>query len=191
MSDETETPNKLTRQQFLSLCGRGTLLLLLGGGIGGLTLRRARAGTLWQIDPNRCIQCGQCATHCVLEQSAVKCFHTFQMCGYCELCTGFFGAQPNVLDEGAENQICPVGAIKRRYVEDPYFEYQIDEARCIGCGRCVKGCKQFGNGSLYLQVRHDTCINCNQCSIAAACPSSAFVRVPADKPYIPRLGSMT
>jgi electron transport complex protein RnfB len=184
MSDETETPNKLTRQQFLSLCGRGTLLLLLGGGIGGLTLRRARAGTLWQIDPNRCIQCGQCATHCVLEQSAVKCFHTFQMCGYCELCTGFFGAQPNVLDEGAENQICPVGAIKRRYVDDPYFEYQIDEARCIGCGRCVKGCKQFGNGSLYLQIRHNRCLNCNECSIARVCAGDAIHRVPADRPYL-------
>jgi len=54
----------------------------------------------------------------------------------------------------------------------------------MGCGKCVKGCKTFGNGSLFLQVRHDRCLNCNECSIAAACPSGAFKRVPADKPYL-------
>jgi len=51
----------------------------------------------------------------------------------------------------------PDGAIKRAYVEDPYFEYTIDERLCIGCGKCVKGCNAFGNGSLQLQVRHDRC----------------------------------
>jgi electron transport complex protein RnfB len=48
----------------------------------------------------------------------------------------------------------------------------------------VKGCQAFGNGSLYLQVRHDRCLNCNECSIAARCPADAFVRIPAGKPYI-------
>ena len=42
----------------------------------------------------------------------------------------------------------------------------------------------FGNGSLYLQVNPHLCVNCNECAIAAVCPSEAFRRVPAAKPYI-------
>jgi electron transport complex protein RnfB len=186
MSDDTKG---LTRQRFLTLCGQGMGLVVFGGLTAGLSARTRRSGALWQIDPALCTQCGQCATHCVLDQSAVKCFHEFRMCGYCELCTGFFEPQPNALNEGAENQICPAGAIERARKVDPYYEYQIDEDRCTGCARCVKGCTQFGNGSLYLQVRHDVCLNCNECSIARACPSKAFVRVPATQPYISRLGA--
>jgi electron transport complex protein RnfB len=106
------------------------------------------------------------------------------MCGYCTICFGFFGPEPADINEGAESQLCPTGAIKRSFVEDPYYEYTIDESLCNGCGKCVKGCSTFGNGALFLQVRHDRCLNCNECSIAAACPSRAFKRVPADKPYL-------
>jgi Na+-translocating ferredoxin:NAD+ oxidoreductase subunit B len=28
-------------------------------------------GTVWQLDPAKCTQCGRCATHCVLAPSAV------------------------------------------------------------------------------------------------------------------------
>lgn len=140
--------------------------------------------TLWQIDPLKCIQCGRCSTECVLDVSAVKCVHDFKMCGYCELCLGFFSPNPIALTSAAENQICPVGAIRRKFVEDPYFEYVIDEEKCIGCGKCVKGCAGFGNGSLYLQVRHDRCLNCNECSIATECPAGAFMRVSSDSPYV-------
>jgi electron transport complex protein RnfB len=55
---------------------------------------------------------------------------------------------------------------------------------CVGCAKCVKGCNAFGNGSLFLQVRHDRCLNCNACAIARACPSDAFRRISADQPYI-------
>ena len=48
------------------------------------------------------------------------------------------------------------------------LEYIIDEELCIGCAKCVKGCAAFGNGSLHLQVRHDRCLNCNECTIATA-----------------------
>jgi electron transport complex protein RnfB len=138
----------------------------------------------WQIDPNKCIACGNCATYCVLKDSAVKCVKVYPICGYCRICFGFFGPEPLEINEGAENQLCPTGAIKRTYIEEPYYEYTIDESLCIGCGKCVKGCNTFGNGSLFLQVRHDRCLNCNNCSIAAACPSGAYVRVPAESPYL-------
>ena len=182
---------KMTREEFLSHCGRSVGFLLLGGGIGGLAARGVRAGTVWQIDPAKCTQCEQCSTHCVLDQSAVKCFQDFPMCGYCNFCTGFFELDPNAKTEGAENQICPVGAIIRTAKVDPYYEYEIDEDRCVGCSRCVKTCVNYGNGSFYLQVRHDICVNCNKCNIAATCPSDAFVRVPASDPYISRNGGST
>ncbi len=140
--------------------------------------------TVWQLDPAKCIQCGQCATRCVLQQSAVKCVHRFEMCGYCKLCFGFFIPGTTQLTSAAENQVCPTAAMKRKFVEEPYFEYTIDEPLCIGCGRCVKGCGAFGNGSLVLQVRHDRCLNCNDCAIARDCPAGAFRRVPADQPYL-------
>jgi electron transport complex protein RnfB len=54
----------------------------------------------------------------------------------------------------------------------------------------VKGCSAFGNGSLHLQIRHDRCLNCNQCSIARSCPSDAISRVPVDQPYMIK-GSFT
>jgi electron transport complex protein RnfB len=109
-----------------------------------------------------------------------------KMCGYCELCFGYFVDQRSDDTTAAENQRCPTNAIQRAFVEDPYYQYGIDEARCIGCGICVKGCRQFGNGSLTLQVRHDRCVSCNQCAIAVHCPAQAFRRVPATKPYLLR-----
>ena len=88
----------------------------------------------------------------------------------------------------AENVRCPTDAIRRSFVEDPYYEYVIDEDKCIGCGICVKGCRAFGNGSLVLQARHDRCLNCNQCSIASVCPAQAWERVPASQAYLLKTG---
>ncbi|HBF35093.1 TPA: ferredoxin [Candidatus Sumerlaeota bacterium] len=183
--------SKISRESFLKLCGRALGFLLLGGISGGMIFKtlsqKAEGGTVWQIDPSKCTQCGLCATNCVKDQSAVRCMHTFGMCGYCDLCMGYFEAQPNALTEAAENQICPTGAIKRRFVEEPYFEYTIDEALCLGCARCVKNCTKFGNSSLYLQIRQDLCVQCNQCNIAVNCPSHAITRVPAAHGYTKRM----
>lgn len=177
---------KMTRRELMRSGARGAGLLGLGVAGGFLGGREAQGDEVWQIDPDRCIQCGLCVTECVLELSAVKAVHSFGMCGYCELCTGYFEPDPIALSEGAENQLCPTGAIERDYVEEPYYEYRIVEDLCVGCGKCVKGCNMFGNGSLYLQVRHDQCINCNICAIATACPSQAFKKVPAADPYLLR-----
>jgi len=139
---------------------------------------------VWQLDPAKCIQCGRCATNCVLTQSAVKCIHRFEMCGYCKLCFGFFQPGTPRLTSAAENQTCPTGAIKRKLIASPFYEYTIEQDLCVGCGRCVKTCGAFGNGSLVLQVCHDRCVNCNECSIARNCPAGAYTRVPADQPYL-------
>jgi electron transport complex protein RnfB len=173
-----------TRREFLQGGLRTLAVAGLSALAGGVAWRATAGGTVWQLDPQKCLRCGLCATACVLEQSAVKCVHHYEICGYCELCTGYFQPEPFALDTGAENQLCPTGAIRRHFVEDPYYEYKIDEALCIGCAKCVEGCNRFGNGSMYLQVRHDRCLNCNECAIARVCPADAFRRVPAEQPYL-------
>jgi electron transport complex protein RnfB len=94
-------------------------------------------------------------------------------------------ADPVTLDTGAENLLCPTSALRRRFVEDPFFEYTVERELCNGCGKCVAGCSKFGNGSLYLQVDHDWCLGCNECRIARECPADAFVRLPIHTPYRP------
>ncbi len=185
MTDRPKAKSQLDRRAFVGNVVRGVSLVGLGGGAAALAAMKGQGDELvWQIDPHACVACGNCATYCVLDESAVKCVHTYAICGYCELCTGFFEPDPLALHTGAENQLCPTGAIIRKFIEDPYHEYHIDEALCIGCGKCVKGCSTFGNGSMYLQVIHDRCKNCNECAIAVACPSQAFRRVPAANPYL-------
>lgn len=174
----------MDRRAFLVKGTRATLALGFGG-LGVILAGRSASGDLvWQLDPEKCVQCGRCATECVVTPSAVKCMHVYDMCGYCDLCSGFFRIDTKDLNTGAENQLCPTSAITRKYIEEPYFEYQIDEDLCIGCGKCVEGCGAFGNGSLQLQVNHQLCVNCNQCAIARNCPSDAWSRVPASQPYL-------
>ncbi len=184
MKKEQENPVK--RRDFIRKSLHAAVGLTISGLAGILSRKSSAEEMVWQLDPNICIQCEKCAVNCVLPHSAVKCVHSYSMCGYCDLCSGYLQPGTRARDTGAESQLCPSGAIKRTYIEDPYFEYTIDEELCIGCGKCVKGCNSFGNGSLYLQARHDRCLNCNQCSIARRCPSQAWKRVPASQPYILR-----
>jgi len=154
--------------------------------LGSLAARGQAQDRVWQIDPDKCIACGKCATECVLSPSAVKAVREYERCGYCKLCFAFFEDKRTADNAGAENQRCPTGAIRRSFVEEPYYEYVVDEPKCLGCGLCVKGCMDYGNAALILQVRHDRCVNCNQCAIAQQCPADAYVRVPADQPYLLR-----
>jgi electron transport complex protein RnfB len=183
---ETAGGPKRTRRDIIVSAARIGGLVAAGGTLGALARGARSEPTVWQIDPEKCIQCGKCATECVITPSAVKCVHAYALCGYCKLCFGLFRDKRTGNTLAAENNRCPVDAIKRRYVEDPFYEMFIDEPTCIGCGICVKGCNQFGNGSMFLQIRHDRCVNCNECAIAKACPSKAFVRVPASRPYLIR-----
>lgn len=179
-----EDKKTISRRHFLRDGFWGASLTGLGMVTGFLALKHRKNDTVWQIDPYTCVSCGNCANYCVLEESAVKCVQVFAICGYCDFCPGYLELGAKNLDTGVENELCPTGAIKREYIEHPYYEYSIDEKLCIACAKCVKGCAVFGNGSFFLQVRHDRCLNCNECTIAAACPSGAFKRVPADKPYL-------
>jgi len=183
MSDEKRGA-KLTRRELFRKTTRLVTAAVLGSCAGFAVFKSRTEATVWQIDPNICVQCGNCAKNCVLEPSAVKCVHAYAICGYCDLCSGYLRQNAQALDTAAHNRLCPTGAITRTFVEDPYFEYTIDETLCIACGKCVKACTAFGNGSLFLQVRHDRCLNCNECSIAQKCPSGAFRRVSAKTPYI-------
>ncbi len=168
--------------------GRREFVRFVGAiGASGLIWKAAapaHGDTVWQLDPQKCVQCGRCATECVLSPSAVKCVHSYRICGYCDLCGGFLQPGATNRDTGAENELCPVSAIKRTFIEEPFFEYRIDEDLCVGCGKCVKGCGMFGNGSMYLQVKQDLCAHCNECAIAVACPADAFLRIPAEQAYL-------
>ncbi len=179
-----EKKGKMDRREFIGSGMRLSMAVGLGG-IGGLLINRSSKEELvWQLDAAVCVQCGRCATSCVLTPSAVKCMHVFDMCGYCNLCGGYYRPGTKELTTAAEKQLCPTAAIERKFIEKPYFEYHINEDLCIGCGKCVKGCGSFGNGSLQLQVDHSICVNCNECSIARDCPSEAYKRVPASNPYL-------
>lgn len=169
----------LDRRDFMRLAATAA-----AGGTAWLVTRPLSGTTVWQLDPAKCVQCGQCATACVRSPSAVKCVHSHQICGYCDLCGGYLTPGAKSRDTGAANELCPVGALKRTFVESPFYEYTIDEALCVGCGKCVKGCGVFGNGSLYLQVKQDMCLGCNECAIGRGCPSKAFQRIPAETAYL-------
>jgi electron transport complex protein RnfB len=177
-------PENIDRRRFIQNGMRLSLAISLGG-IGTLAARKATGDQwVWQIDPFKCTQCGRCADYCVLEPSAVKCLHAFDLCGYCDLCGGYFKPGTTRLTTAAETMLCPTAALTRNFIEEPFFEYTIDKELCIGCAKCVKGCTSFGNGSLHLQIMQDLCKNCNQCSIARVCPGDAISRIPGNEPYL-------
>jgi len=191
MSTETNPPQESgtptnSRRDFLKNGSRAMVALGVAGGAVAATSTSDESEMVWQIDPTKCTMCGNCATACVLSPSAVKCVHAYDVCGYCKLCGGYHNSSALVPDTAAENMLCPTDAIVRTFIEDPYYEYSIDEDLCIGCAKCVKGCDDFGNGSLYLQIRHNICVNCNQCAIANVCEGDAISRVPASAPYPPK-----
>jgi electron transport complex protein RnfB len=181
--DKMENNRKNSRRDFIRNGTRISMLVTLGavGAIAANNLTPEKY--VWQIDPFKCTQCGRCATACVMTPSAAKCVHAYDLCGYCDLCGGYLKPDANQRSTAAENQLCPTAAIERKYIEEPYFEYVINEDLCIGCAKCVKGCTAFGNGSLHMQIIQNKCLNCNECSIARLCPSQAIARQKASKPY--------
>ncbi len=172
------------RREFI-IKGARTIVALSVGGFGGFLAAGSQpCKTVWQIDPLMCLGCEKCATQCFKSISAVKCVNSYDICAYYESCPAYFQPGTVHLNEGAENQLCPTGAIQRRLIEQTYYEYMVDETLCIGCGRCVRACKRNCNGSFFLQVHHDLCLNCSECGIARACPANAIDRIPFEQAYI-------
>jgi electron transport complex protein RnfB len=186
-----QAPNdslRQTRRDFLLESTRLTGIVLLAGAGGFVAGHHGQAEPLvWQLDPDLCIACGNCAKHCVLTPSAVKAVQFYPLCAMCDICTGYFHVDYKGLNTAGENQLCPTGALVREFIAEQVgvgrFEYHVHKELCIGCGKCVQGCAMM-NGSLFLQVQHDRCVNCNECSIALACPTQAFRRVPRTQPYL-------
>ena len=186
METNENKKSPIARRKFLRMLGTtvaGGTILAASGALIRKVEGQDSSLYYWQIDPQKCNQCGRCETDCVLPISAVKCFHANKVCGYCDLCGGYYRSNVKDLNTAAENLMCPTGAIERKFVEDPYFEYTINEDLCNGCGKCVKGCSSFGNGSLYLQIKRDLCKDCNECKIATVCPADAITRVPIGTAY--------
>ena len=185
--EENEDKSK-NRREFIRDGARGAGVVGLAVVVGSMVPKGAKSrDRVWQINPHKCTECGRCETHCVVKPSAVKSVHVPSLCGYCDLCTAYFKPEPFALNKGAENHMCPTDAILRKHVGEPgspYFEYEVKEEQCVGCAKCVDGCRTYGNGSMQLQIRHDICVDCDSCSIAMACPSDAFIKVPADNPYL-------
>ena len=175
--------SKETRRTFIKKVARYSAIGIVSGTALYALKNSISNDLVWQIDPFKCTQCGRCATNCVLDVSAVKCVHAYALCGYCDLCGAYLKSDSKERTTAAENQLCPTSALKRVYIEDPYYEYQIDKDLCIGCAKCVEGCASFGNSSLHLQIMHDICTDCNQCTIARVCPSDAISRVSTSKAY--------
>jgi Na+-translocating ferredoxin:NAD+ oxidoreductase subunit B len=177
---------KSSRRKFID----GSLRVVSFAGIAGaagLLTRRATGNAVYQVDPFKCTACDLCRTSCVLSLSAVKAVNDFDKCGYCMLCPAYFDVTSMPDEKGIPaGKVCPQDALKRRVVgkvdqDDPnnnYYEYVIDEARCDGCGKCVKACKApAGNGSLRLEIRYARCVECNECAIQIACPDRAVIRL--------------
>ena len=179
--------DRSTRRQFFDRSFRIAGFAGVGLAAGQLA-RRAAAGAVYQVDPERCKTCDLCRTTCVLSHSAVKADNDFDKCGYCMLCPAYYDVTSVPDARGIPlGKVCPRDALKRRVVgevdeEDPnnnYYEYTVDETLCDGCGKCVKACmRPAGNASLRLEIRFDRCLECNSCAIAVVCPDIAIVRVP-------------
>lgn len=185
MEDEKSKKDPISRRDFFKKLG-GAAIGATALGTGGALVKDSAlkaSGLFWQIDHTLCNHCGRCETECVLPISAVKCMHANVVCGYCDLCGGYYRTNVRDLNTAAENMMCPTGAIDRKFIEDPYFEYTINKDLCTGCAKCVKGCSSFGNGSLYLQIDRELCVNCNECNIAKKCPTKAIRRVGQEDAY--------
>jgi electron transport complex protein RnfB len=139
----------------------------------------------WQIDPEKCQYCGLCATACVRTPSAVKAVNDQKKCSNCVACYGHISDSktPSEKIDSDGARVCPYDAVVRENFSggsDGMFLYSNDPARCVGCARCVARCNEMGNRSMFMIIRPDLCLGCNECSIAKVCPAQAIERIPRE-----------
>jgi electron transport complex protein RnfB len=137
----------------------------------------------WQIQPEKCQYCGLCATACVRRPSAVKAVNDQKKCSNCVVCYGHI-FEKRIESSKIDSQgtrVCPQHAVERKNYcggLDGYYLYGINHDHCIGCGACVAECNRHGTKSMFLLIRPDLCLGCNECAIALICPHKAIQRVP-------------
>ena len=181
---------KLHRREFLVASGRVAAACALGGIAARVLMKGGddadfdKPGTryAWRINPDNCVLCGQCATACVRRPSAVKCVNDQKKCSLCVVCYG------HVKDQHVDSKkintapkVCPNNAVIRKDLTggiDGPHTYTIDQSRCVGCAECASRCSEHGTQSMFLIIRPDLCLNCNECEIAKTCPAEAVERVP-------------
>jgi electron transport complex protein RnfB len=189
-----------TRRDVLGHAARGATVIGLGG-LAAYLVRSSDAEGAWVLDIEKCVNsrlgalgvevCELCSTTCVVGLSAIRAVNEYSKCGRCYICPAYYDVKSAIDKDGLPSQkLCPRDAIERKPIgeidpDDPannFYEYIIDEKRCIGCGRCVMACKEpAGLSSIVLEVRHSLCLECNRCSIAIACPDEAYRHDPAGR----------
>ena len=117
MKDQS-ADKEITRRDFLRQAARAAVAAGVGGGLWALVRRAGATKLVWQIDPDVCTTCGNCATYCVLDISAVKAVQCYDMCAMCDLCPGYFDLGYLERSTAAENQLCPTGAVIREFIAD-------------------------------------------------------------------------
>lgn len=65
--------------------------------------------------------------------------------------------------------ICPLGAFYSLFNRVSLFQMQVDESKCISCGKCQKACKM--DVDVTQSPNHPECIRCGAC--IHACPTQA------------------
>jgi Na+-translocating ferredoxin:NAD+ oxidoreductase subunit B len=184
----------VSRRKALGRLGRGAAIAGMAGTAGYL-VQKAEGQIVWQVDAAKCLNsrlgevgvkvCDLCLKECVVSQSAVRAVNAFSECGRCYICPAYYNVKSAVDRSGLPSEkLCPRDAITRKPIgeadpADPannFYEYVIDEEKCDGCGKCVMACKEpAGLGSIRLKIRHNLCVNCNQCAISIACPKDAVL----------------
>lgn len=189
---------EVSRRKALDRLGRGAVIAGMAGTAGYL-VQKAEGQIVWQVDAAKCLNsrlgevgvkvCDLCLKECVVTLSAVRAVNTFSECGRCYICPAYYNVKSAVDRDGLPSEkLCPRDAIARKPIgeadpADPannFYEYIVDEEKCDGCGKCVMACKEpAGLGSIRLKIRHNLCVNCNQCAISIACPKDAVLSMTA------------
>lgn len=181
-----------TRRDFLLWIGRGTGAAAIGaigvrvlrGGNDDAEFTQPSHGYGWQIDPAKCTFCGRCETACTRHPSAVRAVNDQKKCSNCVVCYGHIRNRTLPSDRIASDgeRVCPHDAVVRTPLSgglDGAFVYTITAERCHGCARCALECNRHGTKSMFLIIRPDLCLQCNDCSIAHVCTPKAVERIPA------------
>jgi len=162
-----------SRRKFLIKLGRVSAL----GGLGvvawrlGLNSQEVLAQS-WQIDATLCKACGGCSKNCSVAASAVRACLLEEKCHNCGNCSAYKKRPKGAPKSAARQPVCPQGAISVQKGSEGSV-VTIDRKLCNGCGKCVHACRF---DAVVLRVDADSCLDCNDCNIAAHCPSQGAIR---------------